>query len=198
MSEELQPPNPNGAPQLTLEEMADKLKQFESTNSRLLDENKKFKERAKRSESEYEKVIEEVTGKEKDVNKVIEAERKRIEKLADENKKLRSETLNSKIRSALSRYAGDVNDLDDLLNQPKYADILKRGIDIDELTVDEEVVKEYCETVFKAKPYLKKQEDATKIFTKKPGFNVNEKNKTLDEMKGNEIEDMLHKLYGNK
>lgn len=196
MSDEHLPPTTKVEP--TAAELAEQVKKLLDTNARLLEESKKNKEKYKLTEAELERIAEENNGKEKDVNKLIEAANKKAEKVANENKKLKSETLNSRIRASLSKVAPDVNDLDDLLNQPKYADILKRAIDVDELTVDDEVVKEYAETVLKVKPYLKKQPDATTMMTKKPGFNVNEKGKGLAEMTSKEIEEMAYKLYGNK
>lgn len=197
MSEEVQPNSTNVQKIPTLEELADTVKQLQSTNNRLLDENKKYKERAKRVESEYEKVVEETTGKEKDVNKIIEAERKKADKIAAENKRLKTETLNSRIRAVVGKYASDVNDLDDLLNQPKYGEILKRGIDVEELSVDEDAAKEFVETVLKEKPYLRKQPEATTMMTRKPSFSQ-EKSKAIGEMSTKEIEELAHKLYGKK
>jgi len=192
MSDEHQPLIPNGTP--TVEEQ---LKNLQATNARLLEESKKYKEKARLSDSELERLSEETNGKEKDVNKIIDAANKKNEKIANENKKLRSETLNSRIRSVISKYAEGVIDLDDLLNQPKYGDILKKGIDVDELTVDEDIAKSYVEAVLKDKPYLKKQSDATTLLTKRPSFQL-EKGKTLASMTTKEIEEMAINLYGNK
>jgi hypothetical protein len=192
MSDEHQPLIPNGTP--TVEEQ---LKNLQATNARLLEESKKYKEKSRLSESELERLSEETNGKEKDVNKIIDAANKKNEKIANENKKLRSETLNSRIRSVISKYAEGVIDLDDLLNQPKYGDILKKGIDVDELTVDEDIAKSYVEAVLKDKPYLKKQSDATTLLTKRPSFQL-EKGKTLASMTTKEIEEMAINLYGNK
>jgi len=181
----------------TAAELAEQLKAAQASNARLLEESKKNKEKFRLSESELERLSEETNSKEKDVNKIIETERKKAEKIANENKKLRSETLNSRIRSSLSKYASDVIDVEDLLNQPKYGDILKSGIDIDELTVNDEVMKSYVETVLKDKPYLRKQSDATTMMTKKPGFQF-EKGKTLDDMSSKELQEMAIKLYEKK
>lgn len=195
MSVEQLPPTTNVEP--TAAELAEQLKSVQATNARLLEESKKYKEKSRLTEAELEKLSEDNNGKEKDVNKLIDAERKKSEKIAIENKKLKSETLNSRIRNAVAKYAGDVNDLDDLLNQPKYGDILKRGIDVDELTVDEEAVKEFVAAVLKDKPYLRKQPEATTMMTKKPNFQM-EKGKTLDSMTTKEIEEMAYNLYGKK
>jgi hypothetical protein len=195
MSDEHQSTIPNGTP--TVAELAEQLKNAQATNARLLEESKKHKERARLSDSELERLSEETNGKEKDVNKIIDAANKKAEKIANENKKLRSETLNSRIRSVISKYAEGVIDLDDLLNQPKYGDILKKGIDVDELTVDEDIAKSYVEAVLKDKPYLKKQSDATTLLTKRPSFQL-EKGKTLASMTTKEIEEMAINLYGNK
>lgn len=173
------------------------IKRLKATNERLLEESKKHKEKYQQVSAEFEKISEETVGKEKDINKILEAERKKAERIANENKKLKAETLNSRIRSAISKFADDVIDLDDLLNQPKFGDILKRGIDVDELSVDEDVMKEYVETVLKAKPHLRKQPEATAMLTKKPGFSATS-SKSLDQMTTKEMEELAYKLYGNK
>lgn len=173
------------------------IKRLKATNERLLEESKKHKEKYQQVSAEFEKINEETVGKEKDINKILEAERKKAERIANENKKLKAETLNSRIRSAISKFADDVIDLDDLLNQPKFGDILKKGIDVDELSVDEDVMKEYVETVLKAKPHLRKQPEATAMLTKKPGFSSTS-SKSLDQMTTKEMEELAYKLYGNK
>lgn len=173
------------------------IKKLKATNERLLEESRKNKEKYQQVAAEFEKISEETVGKEKDINKILEAERKKAERIANENKKLKAETLNSRIRSSISKFADDVIDLDDLLNQPKFGDILKRGIDVEELSVDEDVMKEYVETVLKAKPHLRKQPEATAMLTKKPGFSVSS-SKSLDQMTTKEMEELAHKLYGNK
>lgn len=173
------------------------IKRLKATNERLLEESKKHKEKYQQVSAEFEKISEETVGKEKDINKILEAERKKAERIANENKKLKAETLNSRIRSAIAKFADDVIDLDDLLNQPKFGDILKKGIDVDELSVDEDVMKEYVETVLKAKPHLRKQPEATAMLTKKPGFSATS-SKSLDQMTTKEMEELAYKLYGNK
>lgn len=183
----------------TGDDLSKRLEQLEATNKRLLEESKKYKEKAKAYESEVEKATEESLSKEKDLSKVLEAERKRLEKLAKENKEMKQKTLQSNIFQTISRYASDVNDIEDLLNQPKYGEILKRGIDADSLSLDDEVAKEYVETVLKAKPYLRKQPEATTMMTKKPSYDPKSGGvKSLDQMSAKEIEETLFKLYGTK
>jgi len=180
-------------------DLAKRLEQLEATNKRLLEESKKYKEKAKIYESEVEKATEESLSKEKDLSKVLEAERKRLDKLAKENKEMKQKTLQSNIFQTISKYASDVNDIEDLLNQPKYGEILKRGIDADSLSLDEEIAKEYVETVLKAKPYLKKRPEATTMLTKKPGYDPKSGSmKSLDQMTSKEIEETLFKLYGKQ
>ena len=185
--------------QVTQDDLAKRLEQLEATNKRLLEESKKYKEKARTYEAEVEKATEESISKEKDLAKVLDAERKRLEKLAKDNKELKQKTLQSNIFQTISKYAQDVNDIEDLLNQPKYGEILKRGIDADSLSLDEEVAKEYVETVLKAKPYLRKQPEATTMMTKKPGYDPKSGGaKSLDQMSSKEIEETLFRLYGNK
>lgn len=191
MSEEVLNAKPEGEKEVSIEEV---LKQKEQTNARLLEESKKWKERARQLETERE---EQMFTKEKDVNKVLELERKKAEKLANETKKLKQEILQSRIRQAVSKFATNVVDLEDVLNQPKYFDILKRGIDQDELTVDEGCAKEYVETVLKEKPHYIAKPDVTTVMTKKPSFEL-DKGKDWRSLDTKDLEKLAHELYGKK
>lgn len=199
MSDEGQTPQVEKPSQASSDDIAKQLEQLKQTNARLLEESKKYKEKARSYEQEFEKVSEETLSKEKDLAKVLEAERKKLERLAKENKDMKQKTLQSNIFQTVAKYASDVNDIEDLLNQPKYGEILKRGIDADSLSLDEDVAKEYVETVLKAKPYLRKQAEATTLLTKKPSYDPKSGGvKSLDKMDAKEIEETLFRLYGNK
>lgn len=173
MSEEVLNTQPEGERPVNLEET---LKKMEQTNSRLLEESKRNKERARQLEAELKQrdaeIESQVLTKEKDLSKVLELERKAKEKTYNENKKLRNEILQNNIRQTVAKFAVNVVDLDDLLNQPKYFDILKRGIDQDSLTVEEDCAKEYVETVLKNKPHYIAKPEATTVMTKKPSYSV--------------------------
>lgn len=194
MSEEVLNTMPEGEKVTDFEAEVTRLK---ATNARLLEESRKNKEKYRTVESEFERINDEVAGKEKDINKVLSEKERKLEKISNENKRLKAETLNSRIRTSISKYSDDVVDLDDLLNQPKFAEILKRGIDVEDLTVDDDVMKEYVDTVLKAKPHLRKQSEATTVMTRKPGFSPSQ-NKSIDQMSVKEIEEMAYQLFGKK
>jgi len=198
MQVEGQASNPEGEKTEVKLDLMSEIEQIKATNQRLLEESKKWKERAQKIEQDYELKAEEELSKEKDINKILEAERKRTEKLMKENKEIRQKTLETNIRATVSKFAKDVNDIDDLLNQPKYSDILKRGIDRDSLSLDEEVAKEFVDTVLQAKPYFRKQADVTTFMTKKPGYSGGQATKSVDQMDAKEIEETLFNLYGKK
>jgi len=187
-------PNVEGQNQTDINE---RLAQLEQTNKRLLDESKKWKERYQQTAEVIESKETEIISKEKDINKRLEMEQKAREKAAKEAAELKYQLLQQNIQNTVSKYAKDVNDIEDLLNQPRYAEILKRGIDKESLSLDEEVAKEYVETVLKSKPYLRKAPDATTVMTSKPSYKqggaIN-----LDAMTDKEIEQMLFEQYGNK
>jgi len=198
MSEEVLNTNPEGEKPVNLEET---LKKMEQTNARLLEESRKNKERAKQLEAETKRLEaereEQLLSKEKDVSKVLELERKKAEKLSNETKKLKQEILQSRIRQAVSKYATNVVDVDDVLNQPQYFEILKRGIDHDELTVSEDCVKEYVETVLKAKPHYIAKPEVTTVMTKKPSFSF-ETGKDWRSLETKDLINMAHELFGQK
>lgn len=198
MSEEVLNTNPEVEKPINLE---DKLTKLEQTNARLLEESRKNKERARQLEAETKRLEaereEQLMSKEKDVSKVLELERKKVEKFSNETKKLKHEILQGRIRQAVSKYATNVVDIEDVLNQPQYFEILKRGIDQEELTVSEESVKEYVETVLKAKPHYIAKPEATTVMTKKPSYSFS-KNGDWRSLETKEIEKLALELYGDK
>lgn len=137
-------------------EVQKRLAELEASNKRLLEESKTWKTKASEHKSKLDKIEEESVKASGDLAKQLEHERKKAESIVNENKKLKNATLDAKVRSLVSKYAGEVHDLDDVLNQPAYRGILLEGINQDELTVNEDHVKNYVNKVFEAKPWLKK------------------------------------------
>lgn len=169
-----------------------KIKALEATNARLLEESQKAKERAKTATSQVEQAERERLEKEGNYQVLLENERKRASTLEEENKGVRQKVLKSNIQATIARLAGEVHSLDDVLNQPAYSHILKKGINDTDLTLSEEVAKEYLNELFKAKPYLKKTAESTGVITTKPNFQTGEGgSKSIDELSSSEIENIL-------
>lgn len=142
---------------------------LQASNERLLKESKDYKEKYKSTATEVSKKEEQIALEKGDLQKLLEMERKKREEAAQENKAMREKILNQEIIRTVGKFATDVVDLEDLLNQPKFEHILKEGIDSENLVVKEEKAKAYVEEVIKAKPYLKKTASQPGVITKKPG-----------------------------
>lgn len=187
----------NAEPQkesINIEELSARLAQLESTNNRLLDENKKIKSKYRETSSAYENAEREKLEKEGNWQAVVESERKRVERLEQENKEFKGKMIRTNLNLAVSKYSSEVHDLEDLLNQPKFSHILTSAIDAENMSIDDGKVKEYVNEVLKAKPYMKKLNEIPSTVTTRPGVQV-VADKSTDEMTSKELEDYIKKLY---
>jgi hypothetical protein len=176
--------------------LAEQLKALQSTNARLLEESKKAKEQYKTASSLVEQAEREKLEKEGNYQGLLESERKRAEKLETENKTVKQKVLKSNIQATIARLAGEVHSLDDVLNQPSFSHILNKGINSDELTLSEDVAKEYLNELFTAKPYLKKSTQNTNVVNNKPSYQTgNGGVKPVSEMDASEIEKLLKEKF---
>jgi predicted nuclease with TOPRIM domain len=179
---------------INIEELTARLAQLESTNNRLLDENKKIKSKYKETSSAYEIAEREKLEKEGNWQAVVEAERKKRESLEQENKEFKGKMIRTNLNLAVSKYAAEVHDLEDLLNQPKFTHILTGAIDSENMTIDDGKVKEYVNEVLKAKPYMKRNLEIPQTVTTRPGMQA-VADKKPEEMTSKELEDYIKKLY---
>lgn len=181
-----------GQQNVNVSELMERLKQLESTNARLLDENKKHKSRSRDAMTELEKIQSTTLEKEGDLQKILEAEKRKAEELADRFTSLKAKTIKANMRATVAKFASDVHDIDDLLNQPKYFDLLRTGIDEDSLEVNEEVAKDYVKKVTEAKPWLRKSVQAVGAVTTRPGYSET-KAKDISAMTREEYEEHVLK-----
>lgn len=166
-SGEGQKPNDEGQ-KVDVNEIQKRLEQLESSYSRVLEESKSHKAKAQEYKAkldETEKKSVEASG---DIAKQLEYERKQREEAEGKIKSLSNKTLDQNIRSTVGKFARDVHDLDDLLNQPQFSHILKSGIDKEKLSVDENAAKDFVNKVLEAKPWLKKNMHQPGVDSTKP------------------------------
>lgn len=170
----------------------ERLAQLESSNSRLLNESQENKKKA----SEYKSQLDEAAKKaiDGDVGKQLEYERKERERLEQDNKALKTNNLKKEVRSAVSKYAKDVHDIDDLMNQPQFSHILAAGVDQEKMTVDENAAKDFVNKVLEAKPWLKKNVQQAGVDTSKAQSSVT---KNYGDVKKGEHKDILKGALSN-
>lgn len=169
-------------------ELQAQLAALKASNERLLKESKDYKEKYKSTSSEVSKKEEEIALQKGDLQKLLDMERKKVGDVQNENKTMREKILTQEIVRTVGKFAADVVDLEDLLNQPKFEHILKEGIDADNLVVNEEKAKAYVDEVIKAKPYLRKQASQPGVITKKPGTSTSGSTaKTIAQMSRDEL-----------
>lgn len=149
-------------------EVMKRIEQLESANKKLLDESKNLKIQASDYKSKLDEAEKTRAEKSGDEKSLLEYEKKKREQIESENKKLKSKTLESQIRATVGKYAKDAHSLDDLLNQAQFKEILKAGIDPENLTVDEDAAKDYVNKVFEAKPWMRKNSSQAGVDATKP------------------------------
>lgn len=172
-------------------EVLKRIEQLESTNKRLLDESKNWKGQASEYKLKLDEVEKNKVNQSGDDKALLEYEKKQREKIENENKKLKSKTLEQQIRNVVGKYAKDVHSLDDVLNQSQFKQILKDGIDPENLTVDEDAAKDYVNKVLEAKPWLKKNSQQAAVDTSKPKTTGLPNIKDLENVKKGEHKDHL-------
>ncbi|MEB3120572.1 MAG: hypothetical protein VKL41_05050, partial [Snowella sp.] len=97
---------------------------------------------------------------------------------------------------AVAKFSDQIVSVDDVLNQPKYADILNTGIDRENLTVNDDYVKQYVDAVLQEKPFLKKQVQQVGVVAKKPSsFDPSAGQKSVKDMKPDELKRFILENY---
>lgn len=155
---------------LSVEQLMEKVNALQKTNERLIDEHRK----AKQSNAGYREMIEQVERKKLEtdgnLSSQLEYERKKNSELSQAYSEIKQKTLKTNIINTFLKVAPDVNDIDDLLNQPKFSHLLKDAIDEETLSINEEMAQIYKNEVLNAKPWLKKQSPKVGAVTTKPSF----------------------------
>lgn len=166
------------------------------TNKRLLEESNRHKKRAQELEKQRETEEVERVNKSGDLQKQLEMKNKMLEKMQSDLKLTQQKTLESNIRAAVAKFSDQIVSVDDVLNQPKYADILNTGIDRENLTVNDDYVKQYVDAVLQEKPFLKKQVQQVGVVTKKPSsFDPSAGQKSVRDMKPDELKRFILENY---
>jgi len=157
-------------PELDSNDEGQSQQKADDVNSRLLEESKKNKAKLQAANvklAELESFRTQKLEEEGQYKKLLEQANEKLKLKDDESKSLKQKTLKANIVSTISKLAGDVYDLDDVMNQPKFKHHLEEGIDEESLTVSAEKAQAYLDAVFSAKPHLKKP--VTSVQTHKGG-----------------------------
>lgn len=176
-----------------------RLKELEENNRRLEDENKNYKskseqDRIKSEEAERLK-IENGSAEEK-----LEFERKEKIRLQQEKddlsktvKNIKNKTIDSNLRSKISRLFPDIQDnaIDDVLNQPKLRHILNKGIDLENLDVSDDSIKEYMSTLLVEKPFLRKSIAQESVDTTRPNGREASKERPVSQLSDEELNKLI-------
>lgn len=125
-------------------------------NDRLLAESKANKKRAQELAAELDAIKNKQLEEQGNYKDLLEKEKKEKEELRNNLVSSSQKTLKANIQATVAKFATDVVDLEDLMNQPKFKKILEEGIDGEELTLSEDAAEKYVKAVLEAKPHLRK------------------------------------------
>lgn len=178
-------------------------KKTDDVNARLLEESKRNKAKAKELSTQLAELEEFKRLKleeEGNFKTLLQQANEKLKAKDEESKALKQKTLKGNIVSTISRFASDVVDLDDLLNQPKFKSIIEEGLDEDSLGLTEEAAQKYVKTLRESKPHLFKTTQS--IQTHKNGkptyIEKDAKEKSWNELSSREKEDLKIKLMLEK
>lgn len=147
-------------------------------------------------ESANHKSVDDIIKNETDPQKVVKLLKGSLEAQQEANAKLKKSVTATNIRSTLQRIAGDqVHDVQDIMNAPEFREILKAGLDVDKMDLDETVATAAVQKLLEKKPYLKKQTVVPGTVSNKPGQTI--KGKSVSEMSAKEIEAELAKVWNS-
>lgn len=185
-------------PKVDVGEVMKRLEQLQSSYDRVLEESKSNKSKAQEYRSKLEEAEKKKIDESGDVTKQLEYERKARTDKESEVKELKNSILSQKVRETVGKYAKDVHDLDDFLNQPNFSHILKSGIDKEKLSVDENAAKDYVNKVLEAKPWLKKHTQSAGVDSTRPNSTGTIKSLTdLGEVKKGDHKDLMKSALTN-
>lgn len=142
------------------------------------------------------KSVDDIIKNETDPAKLVKLLKGSLESQQEANAKLKKSITSTNIRSTLQRIAGDqVHDVADIMNAPEFREILKAGLDMERMDLDETVATAAVQKLLEKKPYLKKQTVVPGTVNNKPGQTI--KGKAVSEMSAKEIEAELAKVWNS-
>ena len=170
------------------------IEQLKSTNERLLSESTKHKTRKSEVDEmrekleAYQKKEMEAKGNFQEMLKLEQEKRMQLQQeLEQRDKKL----LKSNIINAVSKYAKDAYDVNDLLAQKEYAKMIE--ISDDELAPVEDSVKRFVDSLKEDKKYLFKGNKVASMADSKPAIDKPQQ-KTLAQMNEAEKKDYMKQV----
>lgn len=160
---------------------------LQATNSRLLKESQDYKEKYKTALKEKEDLETKKLQESGDVQAQLDLERKKANAALQELGKTKKKVISQAVRDKVSKYAGEVHNIDDLIARPGLKEFLREGLDEDNLDFSDEAAKGFVENVKKTAPYLWKTQGPMGVITTKPGSSGTTHTVDTDKMSASEL-----------
>lgn len=175
------------------QEQENDVERLKATTARLLAESQSYKDKYKLALKEKEDLEAKKLSESGSLTDQLAHEKKmRLqaeEKLGQTTKKVVSQA----VREKISKYAGDVHSLDDLMSKPKLKEYLRQGLDEDNLDFNDESAKAFVDEIKKDSPYLWRSAQPIGAHTSKPngGLNVSSSGVDTAKMSPTELKDYM-------
>jgi hypothetical protein len=189
--EHLTDPKPNGDDQKP-KELTD-VERLQATNKRLLDESMSYKEKYKLALKEKEDLEASKIAESGDIAQQLELEKKKAKSAMDELGRTKKKVVSQAVRDAISKYAGDVYSIDDLMSKPKLKEYLKQGLNEDSLEFNDESAKAFVDEIKKDSPYLWRGQGPIGARTSKPsgGMDISGNHVDVSKMTPTEMKEYM-------
>jgi hypothetical protein len=168
---------------------------LKASNERLLKESMEWKAKAKALAAEKEEIEAKKLAESGDKDAQLEAERKKAKAALDALAKTNKKVVGQAVKDKISKYAGDVYNVDELLNRPKLKEFLKEGLDEEKLDFSDDVAKKYIEEVKKEAPYLWKTQGPMGVKTSRATSTGTSSTVDTSKMTGAELREYIKQNF---
>jgi hypothetical protein len=169
------------------------VERLQATNKRLLDESMSYKEKYKLALKEKEDLEASKIAESGDIAAQLELEKKKAKSAMDELGRTKKKVVSQAVRDAISKYAGDVYSIDDLMSKPKLKEYLKQGLNEDSLEFNDESAKAFVDEIKKDSPYLWRGQGPIGARTSKPngGMDISGNHVDVSKMTPTEMKEYM-------
>lgn len=168
---------------------------LKATNERLLKESQEYKRKYQAALQEKEELEAKKLADSGDKDAMLAAEKKKAEKALEELRNAQKKVINHTVKEKITKYAGDVYNVEELMIRPKLKEFLKEGLDKDNLDFSDDVAKRYVEETKKEAPYLWKTAMGMGVNTHRAGSSGTTTGVDTSKMSAAELREYISKTF---
>jgi hypothetical protein len=179
------------------QETENDVERLKATNARLLEESQSYKDKFKTALKEKEELEAKKIAESGDIAAQLDLANKRAKKFEDELGQTKKKVVTQAVKDKISKYAGDVYSLDEIMSKPSLKEFLRQGLDEDSLDFNDESAKAFVDEVKKESPHLWRSQGPIGAHTAKPngGVGVTGTNVDISKMSVAEMKEYMTKNF---